>query len=173
MLPTNPIPRDLDSVLLLFALFGVPRILQRYRLPTAITGVALGLGAGMGLGLFAHDATAPTKTVATTSVQLGVLASGNGGARCGEAEPPVGFEPTTARSSRTPVRGKTRQAGHFGEGKSREFRRSGAETASEDRNGTAIRKHGLTVAVAAHSGLRVGARWRKAHKGSSNAVTPQ
>ncbi|MGH7606556.1 MAG: cation:proton antiporter, partial [Gemmatimonadales bacterium] len=44
-------------VLLLFALFVVPRILQRYRLPTAITSLALGALAGLGLGLFAYDRT--------------------------------------------------------------------------------------------------------------------
>ncbi len=53
----SSIPRELDYVLLLFALFVVPRILQRYRLPTAITSVALGVAAGLGLGLFAEDRT--------------------------------------------------------------------------------------------------------------------
>lgn len=51
------IPRELDYVLLLFALFVVPRILQRYRLPTAVTSVALGMAAGIGLGLFGQDRT--------------------------------------------------------------------------------------------------------------------
>jgi len=54
---TSAIPRELDYVLLLFALFVVPRILQRHRLPTAITSVALGVAAGLGLGLFAQDRT--------------------------------------------------------------------------------------------------------------------
>jgi len=57
MPPQQSIPAELDYVLLLFALFVVPRILQRYRLPTAVTGVALGAAAGLGLGLFAHDPT--------------------------------------------------------------------------------------------------------------------
>jgi Kef-type K+ transport system membrane component KefB len=51
------IPPELDYVLLLFALFVVPRLLQRYRLPTAVTSVGLGVAAGIGLGLFAHDPT--------------------------------------------------------------------------------------------------------------------
>lgn len=57
-LPAPPaIPPELDYVVLLFALFVVPRVLQRYRLPTAITNVALGAVAGIGFGLFAHDRT--------------------------------------------------------------------------------------------------------------------
>lgn len=51
------LPRDLDYILLLFALFVVPRILQRYRLPSAVTSVGLGVAAGLGLGLFAQDPT--------------------------------------------------------------------------------------------------------------------
>lgn len=62
------IPAELDYVLLLFALFVVPRILQRYRLPAAITSVALGVGAGIGLGLFTHD---PTVRLLST---LGIVA---------------------------------------------------------------------------------------------------
>ena len=44
-------------VLLLFVLFVVPRFLQRFRLPTAITSFALGAGASLGFTLYAHDAT--------------------------------------------------------------------------------------------------------------------
>lgn len=51
------IPAELDYVLLLFSLFVVPRMLQRYRLPTAVTSVALGAAAGIGLGLFTSDPT--------------------------------------------------------------------------------------------------------------------
>lgn len=51
------LPPELDYVLLLFALFVVPRILQRYGMPTAITSVALGALAGVVFGLFAGDAT--------------------------------------------------------------------------------------------------------------------
>ena len=49
---------DVQYVLLLFALFVLPRILQRFGVPGAITSLALGAGAGMGLGLFHGDATA-------------------------------------------------------------------------------------------------------------------
>ncbi len=49
--------RELDYVLLLFALFVVPRVLQRYRLPGAVTSVGLGVLAGLGLGLFRDDPT--------------------------------------------------------------------------------------------------------------------
>ena len=48
---------ELGYVALLFGLFVVPRILQRWRLPSAITSFALGAGAGMGLGLFEQNAT--------------------------------------------------------------------------------------------------------------------
>ena len=53
----NGIPPELDYVVLLFALFVLPRALQRYRLPSAVTSVALGVIAGLGLGLFAQDRT--------------------------------------------------------------------------------------------------------------------
>ncbi|MDP3910459.1 MAG: cation:proton antiporter, partial [Gemmatimonadales bacterium] len=56
--PAPPaIPAEFDYVVLLFALFVVPRFLQRYGLPTAITNFALGALAGMGLSLFAYDRT--------------------------------------------------------------------------------------------------------------------
>lgn len=48
--------RDLSYVILLFVLFVVPRFLQRYRLPNAITSLALG-AAATALGLFSHDET--------------------------------------------------------------------------------------------------------------------
>lgn len=51
------LPPELDYVVLLFALFVVPRMLQRYRLPAAVTAVALGAVAGMGFALFTGDAT--------------------------------------------------------------------------------------------------------------------
>lgn len=44
-------------VLLLFMLFVVPRFLQRYRVPSALTAFAFGAGAGMGLGILQHDGT--------------------------------------------------------------------------------------------------------------------
>ncbi len=48
---------ELGYVVVLFALFVVPRILQRWHLPTAITSFALGAGAAIGLDLFSHDQT--------------------------------------------------------------------------------------------------------------------
>ncbi len=48
---------ELGYVALLFVLFVVPRMLLRWRLPTAITSFALGAAAGAGFGLFTHDAT--------------------------------------------------------------------------------------------------------------------
>ncbi len=48
---------ELGYVVLLFGLFVVPRVLQRWRVPSAITSFALGVVAGAGLGLFQHDQT--------------------------------------------------------------------------------------------------------------------
>jgi Kef-type K+ transport system membrane component KefB len=67
MPPDSGIPPELDYVILLFALFVLPRFLQRYRLPAAVTSVALGVIAGAGLGLFAQD-----RTVALLAV-LGIV----------------------------------------------------------------------------------------------------
>jgi len=53
----NGIPGEFDYILLLFALFVIPRILQRFRLPTAVTSVGLGAAAGLGLALFTQDPT--------------------------------------------------------------------------------------------------------------------
>jgi Kef-type K+ transport system membrane component KefB len=65
------VPSELQYVLLLFALFVVPQVLRRYRLPAAITSVALGAGAGMGLGLFFGDPTvALLSTLGITSLFL-------------------------------------------------------------------------------------------------------
>ncbi|MCA0377072.1 MAG: cation:proton antiporter [Gemmatimonadetes bacterium] len=44
-------------VLLIFGLFVVPRVLQRWRIPTAIAAFALGGVAGAGFGLLQHDDT--------------------------------------------------------------------------------------------------------------------
>lgn len=49
-------PKDLSYIVLLFVLFVFPRLLQRYRLPGAITSLALGTAA-TALGLFQHDET--------------------------------------------------------------------------------------------------------------------
>ncbi len=48
---------ELGYVILLFALFIVPRVLQRWRLPSAVTAFALGAAAGPGLHLFGADTT--------------------------------------------------------------------------------------------------------------------
>jgi len=50
------ISEELQYVLLLFVLFVLPRVLQRFRLPSAISCVALGALAGIGLGVFHDDA---------------------------------------------------------------------------------------------------------------------
>lgn len=51
------LPQEILYVGLLFALFVVPKVLQRWRLPSAITSVGLGALAGIGFGLFAGDTT--------------------------------------------------------------------------------------------------------------------
>lgn len=48
---------ELGYVVLLFGLFVIPRVLQRWRLPTAITSFALGAVGGVGFGLFREDNT--------------------------------------------------------------------------------------------------------------------
>ena len=48
---------ELGYVVLLFALFVIPRVLQRWRLPTAITSFGLGAVGGIGFGLFREDST--------------------------------------------------------------------------------------------------------------------
>ncbi len=49
-------PKDLTYILLLFALFIVPRVLQRFRLPSAITSFALGAAASAS-GVLTQDPT--------------------------------------------------------------------------------------------------------------------
>ena len=51
------IPSDITYIALLFALFVVPRALQRFRVPAAITSLALGAVSGLVLGWFLHDDT--------------------------------------------------------------------------------------------------------------------
>ena len=51
------IGNDVAYILLLMALFVVPRVLQRWRIPSAVTAFLLGTGAGLGLGLFQGDPT--------------------------------------------------------------------------------------------------------------------
>lgn len=53
----DPFAKDLVYVALLFTLFVVPRALQRYRVPGAVTSLVLGVCAGPVLGLFPEDAT--------------------------------------------------------------------------------------------------------------------
>ena len=48
---------ELGYVVVLFLLFVVPRALQRFGIPAAITSLALGALSGMGFGLLQHDAT--------------------------------------------------------------------------------------------------------------------
>ena len=53
---TSRVPEDLAFVALLFALFVVPKALQRYRLPSAVTSLLMGIGA-TSLGFFHNDPT--------------------------------------------------------------------------------------------------------------------
>lgn len=53
-------------LILLFALFVVPRVLQRFRIPTAITSFALGAACSMYMGYFAQDQT--VKLLATFGI---------------------------------------------------------------------------------------------------------
>jgi len=55
--PLIPVRSEFIYVGLIFALFVLPRLLQRYRLPPAVTSLVLGTIASAGLGWFVHDAT--------------------------------------------------------------------------------------------------------------------
>ncbi len=57
MMYFEKLPPELQYVALLFLIFVVPRVLQRFRLPAAVTSVGLGALAGIGLGLFEQDHT--------------------------------------------------------------------------------------------------------------------
>ncbi|MGC4116245.1 MAG: cation:proton antiporter [Myxococcales bacterium] len=48
---------DLTYLLLIFALFVVPRALQRFKLPSAISSLVMGAALGLGFGLFLDDPT--------------------------------------------------------------------------------------------------------------------
>lgn len=54
--PVGKVPGDIAFVALLFALFVIPKALQRYRLPSAITSLLMGAGA-TAFGLFHNDPT--------------------------------------------------------------------------------------------------------------------
>lgn len=51
------IPEEVAYVGLLFTLFVVPRFLQRFRIPSALTSLLFGAIASLGFGLFEHNAT--------------------------------------------------------------------------------------------------------------------
>ncbi len=51
------LPADIGYVAILFGLFVVPRALQRFGLPAAITSLLLGAATGLGFGVLQHDAT--------------------------------------------------------------------------------------------------------------------
>ena len=57
---------EVSYILLIFIIFIVPKILQRYRLPAAISGFGLGIAAGLGLGYFQGDTT--IKLLATLGI---------------------------------------------------------------------------------------------------------
>ncbi len=48
---------EIAYILLVFGLFVVPKYLQRFRLPSAVTSLVLGAAVGLGLHLFGNDAT--------------------------------------------------------------------------------------------------------------------
>jgi Kef-type K+ transport system membrane component KefB len=57
---------EVSYILLIFVIFIVPKVLQRYRIPAAISGFGLGIFAGIGLGYFQGDAT--IKLLATLGI---------------------------------------------------------------------------------------------------------
>ncbi|NQW03465.1 MAG: cation:proton antiporter [Acidobacteria bacterium] len=71
-MPTVSLPswisNEVGYVGLLFTLFVLPRFLQRFGIPSALTAFAFGAGAGLGLGLFRSD---PTVELLST---LGIVA---------------------------------------------------------------------------------------------------
>jgi Kef-type K+ transport system membrane component KefB len=54
---------EMQYLLVVVGLFVVPRVLQRVRIPSAITCLALGAGLNMGFGLFHDDAVIPLLSV--------------------------------------------------------------------------------------------------------------
>lgn len=57
---------EVSYILLIFIIFIVPKVLQKYRLPAAISGFGLGIMAGLGLDYFQGDAT--IKLLATLGI---------------------------------------------------------------------------------------------------------
>jgi Kef-type K+ transport system membrane component KefB len=55
--PGETVPIEVAHLILLFTLFVLPRVLQRWRLPQAVTSVGLGAAIGLGLGWFQGDPT--------------------------------------------------------------------------------------------------------------------
>jgi Kef-type K+ transport system membrane component KefB len=53
------VSEELEYLLIVVGLFLVPRVLQRFKIPTAITCVALGAVLGVGFGLFHDDSVVP------------------------------------------------------------------------------------------------------------------
>jgi len=71
MLDMKNLPSEVTYVVLLFGLFVVPKLLERFRLPSAVTGLALGAATSIGLGLFGDDPTvALFSTLGITSLFL-------------------------------------------------------------------------------------------------------
>jgi Kef-type K+ transport system membrane component KefB len=65
------LPPEFTYVALLFGLFVVPKLLERFRIPSAVTGLALGAVASIGFGLFSGDRTlALFSTLGITSLFL-------------------------------------------------------------------------------------------------------
>jgi Kef-type K+ transport system membrane component KefB len=59
MLQALQFSKEVQYLLVVVGLFIVARVLQRYRIPSAVTCVALGAIAGMGFGLFHDDGVVP------------------------------------------------------------------------------------------------------------------
>lgn len=57
MTPPAWLSTEVAYVLLLFTLFVVPKMLQRFRVPSALSALAFGAVAGMGFGILQDDAT--------------------------------------------------------------------------------------------------------------------
>ncbi|MGI5861264.1 MAG: cation:proton antiporter [Myxococcales bacterium] len=59
-------PSELSYIALIFALFVLPKVLQRFKIPSAITSLAIGLVCGLGFGAFVGDPT--VKLLATFGI---------------------------------------------------------------------------------------------------------